>query len=189
MAGDPGNAAVWANADVYIGAIDATIPSGGAAFDNTWDAVGLLSGDDGFNESINVDSSDFFAWGGVLIATTRRNLKVTRSFTAYEDNETVFDLWYGGNHDVVFADGGYEGGLYVPDLQAKFRIAFETRTGDTIKRLVSANYAQIDDRGDNKASETDIESRPCTVTIYPSAADVDGLFQLFHTYKGPEEGS
>lgn len=187
MAGDPTNAAVWANADVYIGALDAAIPAPGAPFGADWDAVGLLNGDDGFTESMGMDTTDFNAWGAGIIFTTRKNLKVTRQFTAYEDNETVFDLWYPG-HDVTFdndGSGGYSGDIYVPDLQAKFKIAFETRSGDVIKRVISANYAQVDDRGDNKEGESDLASRPFTVIIYPAAADVDGKFKLFSTYRGP----
>jgi len=186
MAGDPSKAAVWANADVYIGPLTATNPTGGAAFSDDWDAVGLLSGDDGFGEQIATDSSDFFAWGGILVATTRKNFKLTRTFTAYEDNATMFDLWWPG-HDVTFGESGYEGDLYVPDLQAKFKIAFETRSGSQIKRVVSANYAQLDERGESKEGENDLASRAATVAIYPAAADSDGKLKLFHTYRGAAE--
>jgi len=180
MGGDPSNAAVWSGADVYIGGDTATIPVAGAAFDNTWDLVGLLNGDDGFSEDMSLDKSDFYAWGGILVATTRRNFKLTRTFTAYEDNKTVFDLWYPG-HDVTFdVDGTYEGDILVPDLQAKFKIAFETNSGGVIKRVVSKNYAQVDERGTNKEGENDIASRAFTVAIYPDSGG-----GLFYTYRGP----
>lgn len=181
MAGDPSNAAVWANADVYIGSLTAVIPAAGAAFSVDWDAVGLLSGDDGFSEKTSFDSTDFYAWGGILVATTRKNFKLTRSFTAFEDNETVLDLVYPGN-TVVFDDeaGTYEGDVVVPDLAAKFRIAFQTKSGSTVRRVISANYAQVDERGDTKEGESDIASRPITVAIYPDATG-----KLFHTYRGP----
>lgn len=184
MAGDPSNAAVWANADVYIGSLTAVDPVDGAAFGADWDAVGLLNGDDGFTEAIATDNSDFFAWGGILIATTRKNFKLTRTFTAFEDNETMFDLWYPG-HDVTFdGDGGYSGTVNVPDLQAKFKIAFETRTGSTLKRVISSNYAQLDERGDNKEGESDVASRAATVAIYPGAADENGKQPIFTVYRG-----
>lgn len=184
MSGDPTNAAVWAGADVYIGALDAVDPVDGAAFGADWDNVGLLNGDDGFTEKADMDSSDFYAWGGILVATTRKNFKLTRSFTAYEDNATVFDLWYPG-HDVTFdGEGGYSGTVNVPDLSAKFKIAFETRTGSQIKRVISKNYAQVDARGDFKEGESDLASRALTVAIYPAAADEDGKAALFSTYRG-----
>ncbi|HET8581770.1 MAG TPA: hypothetical protein VFL65_00850 [Jatrophihabitans sp.] len=185
MSGDPKNAAVWANADVYIGALDAVDPVGGAPFGSDWDAVGLLNGDDGFDEKIATDSNDFYAWGGILVATTRKNFKLTRSFTAYEDNATVFDLWYPG-HDVTFNPDGYAGTINVPDLQAKFKIAFETRQGSQIKRVISKNYAQVDERGDSKEGEGDLASRAFTVAIYPAAVNpVTGKAALFATYRGP----
>lgn len=181
MSGDPSNAAVWANADVFIGPIDATIPSGGDPFGDEWDHVGLLNGADGFDEKINVDSSDHYAWGGILVASTRKNFKLTRSFTAYEDNPTMYDLWYPG-HSVVFADdGSFEGDVNVPDLQHSFKIAFQVRTGSKIKRVVCKNYAQLEDRGDSKEGEDDLASRQATVVIYPDASG-----GLFHTYKGPQ---
>ncbi len=179
MTGNPANAAVWADADVYIGDITAAIPVAGAAFSVDWDAVGLLSGDDGFTEKMAMDTNDFFAWGGILVATTRKNFKLTRDFTVYEENATVMDLVYPGN-TLVFDTDGYAGDLKVPDMNAKFRIAFQTKQGTLIKRVVSKNYAQIDDRGDSKDGESDLASRQLTVAVYPDAAGI-----LFTTYKGP----
>lgn len=187
--GDVKNAAVWANADVFIGGMDAKTPKDsddkpdGSDFDDDWDAVGLLKGDDGFTESMENDSSDAFAWGGMLIATTRKEFKLTRKFTAFEDNETVMDLVYPGSDLDWDDDGhGYAGRLKTPDLQHKFKIAFETRTGDDIKRVVTSNYAQVDERGDLEENEDDPQSREITVAIYP---DSDGY--LFDTYKGKKK--
>lgn len=194
MAGNPNNASVWAYADVLIGGLDAEEPADGSPFGPDWDYVGLLNGDDGFSESMSVDSSDHFAWGGILVATTRSNFKLTRSFTAFEDNETVFDLVYAG-HDVAFAgDGTYQGDVHVPDLQARFKIAFVTRSGQgddaQVKRVISKNYAQVEERGDAQESETEISSRQITVAIYPTEEDaVTGKSTLFSVYKGPENGS
>jgi len=190
MAGDPSNAQVWERADVYIGALDAAIPEAGAPFGADWDAVGLLNGDDGFTETVSVDAEDHFAWGGILVATSRSNFKLTRTFTAYEDNATVFDLLWPG-HEIVF-DGtaGYEGDVNVPNLQARFKIGFQLRTGQgsdaVIKRVISRNYAQVGERGDSQESETTLASREVTVDIYPEAADEEGVSKLFYTYKGPE---
>jgi hypothetical protein len=186
MAGDPQNAAVWANADVFIGATTATLPvdstSGdltGAAFGSDWDAVGLLNGDDGFTESYDMDSDDFYAWGGILIATTRRNFKLMRKFTAYEDNPTMTSLLWPGSDITFDGSGGYAGKIRTPDLQHKFKIGFDTYTGGQLQRVVSTNYAQVEERGDKKQGESDLESIEVTVTIYP---DADG--NLFDTFKG-----
>jgi hypothetical protein len=186
--GETANASVWAEGDVLIGAEDATIPENGEPFDMAeWAYVGFLSGEDGFTESIETESSNHFAWGGHLLATTRSNFFLTRNFTAYEDNETVYDLVYPG-HDVDFSggDGTFEGDINVPDLQAKFRVAFVTRTGDTIKRFISRNYAQVQERGDKQESETELARRQLTVAIYPGDPDSEtGKRPLAYTYKGP----
>jgi len=163
---------------------------GGAPFGAEWDAVGLLNGDDGFSESISVDSEDHFAWGGILVATTRSNFKLTRTFTAYEDNPTVYDLVYPG-HDIEFGTNGeFEGDVNVPDLQHRFMIAFQLSRGSgadkRIKRVVSRNYAQVGERGDSQESETSLASRELTIDIYPDDMDEDGVAKLFYTYKGPE---
>lgn len=184
MAGSVKNAAVWTEGDVYIGKPDATIPMGGAPFGPEWDLVGLLNGEDGFTESIETESSEHYAWGGVLVAVTNSKFKLTRQFTAFEDNETMFDLWYPG-HDVTFgAEGEYEGDVNVPDLSTQFKIAFETRTGGILKRVVSRNYAQLTERGESQESETEIASRQATVTIFPGEM-VNGKYPLLYTYKGP----
>ncbi|TMZ59004.1 hypothetical protein EMG21_30160 [Klebsiella pneumoniae] len=194
MAGSPANASVWAYADVLIGPLDAEIPVDGEPFGADWDYVGLLNGDDGFSETQDMDSTDHFAWGGILVATTRSNYKLTRTFTAFEDNETVFDLAYPG-HDVAFSgDGTYGGDVHVPDLQHRFKIAFVTRSGQgadaQVKRVISKNYAQVEERGDATESETEISSRQFTVAIYPTEIDeATGKATLFSVYKGPELGS
>lgn len=189
MAGNPANADVWSRADVYVAPLGSTIPIGGAPFGEEWDAVGLLNGDDGFSESISVDSEDHFAWGGILVATTRSNFKLTRSFVAYEDNPTVYDLVYPG-HEVVFTGATFEGDVNVPDLNHKFMVAFQLSTGrgadKMIKRVVTRNYAEVGERGDAQESETSLASRELTIDIYPEAMDTDGVAKLFYTYKGPE---
>jgi hypothetical protein len=185
MAGDPNKAAVWANADVLIAAIDSPIPAGGAAFSAAWDYVGLLSGEDGFGENMSQESTDFYAWGGILVATTRRNFKYTRSFTALEDNQTVLDLVYPGNTITIDDETGFgEGDVYQPDMQAKFMIAFQTESDGVIKRVVSSNYAQIDERGESTEGEDNLQSRPLTVAIYP-----DDTGKIFHFFKGYDEVS
>ncbi|WP_017556124.1 hypothetical protein [Nocardiopsis baichengensis] len=182
--GNAKNANVWAYADVYIAPVDATIPEGGADFSNEWEQVGLLDGEEGITEAVEVETEDLYAWGGVLVATTHNNFKLTRTFLPFEDNKAVYDLIYPG-HDVTFGDDGtFEGDVNLPDLQAKFKIAFETRSGDTIKRTISANYAQVAERGEATENATELAKREITVAIYPTDPDSDGKSVLFKTYKG-----
>ncbi|WP_017542961.1 hypothetical protein [Nocardiopsis prasina] len=178
------NASVWAYADVYIAPLGSEIPREGRPFNASWEQVGLLDGEEGFTETFEVESEDLYAWGGILVASTHNNFKVTRKFLPFEDNKAVYDVMFPG-HDVEFGErGAFEGDINVPDLQAKFMIAFETRTGDVLKRTVSANYAQVAERGESTENATEIAKREITVAIYPTDP-VNDKATLFYTYKGP----
>jgi hypothetical protein len=176
MAGDPAKTAVWGGADVLVGSLTATIPAAGDPFiinngttvTTEWDYVGLLNGDDGFTESIEVDSTDHNAWGYGVIATTYQGQKTTKSFTALEDNETVLGLVYDVSGMSFNSDGTYDGVLKTKDFTQKVKVAFVTTSGGDEKRRISHNYATIaaDDAGSE--SETDLQSKGFTATIYPS---------------------
>src|SRR5689334_20812768 len=61
---------------------------------NGWSFVGLLDGGQGFEEGIEVESTDHDAWGYGTIFTTYKAQKLTKTFTALEENETVMGLVY-----------------------------------------------------------------------------------------------
>jgi hypothetical protein len=158
MSGNPSNATVWPDADVYIADVDATDPATvDDDFGSEWDLVGLLDGDAGFVQSREEEESDVYAWGGILVRTTRRNFKQTIAFTALEDNETTKALVWPGSS---------VGSLVVP-RPARVKIAFETREGTTIKRLISALYADVKLSGDVTDSEADITRYELMATIFP----------------------
>lgn len=188
MSGDVSNVAVWAGADVLIGDIAATIPTSGAAFTlnaaggtpvtGQWDFAGVLDGSNGFTEAQSNDSTDFEGWGLGVIATARKNLSITRTFTALEDNAVTRSLRY-TTSGLTVTGSGYEGDLGGRDLQRKFKIAFQLATGTTIKRLISKNYAQVESIADVSEGENALATTQVTVKIYP---DSTGVF--WHAYKG-----
>jgi hypothetical protein len=162
---NPDNAALWANADVYISSnLDAALPaSASAAFDSDWDLVGLLSGEDGFTQSRSEDISDKYAWGGMLVATSRKNFKLTYKFSTLEDNEVTRSLIWPGSTT----------GVIVVPVPAKIKIAFETRDdAGKVHRLIARNYAQVDVAGDVSENETDLTKVPLVATIFPDADNV-----------------
>ncbi|MEU7066887.1 Ig-like domain-containing protein [Streptomyces sp. NPDC046161] len=164
VAGDPLKANLWTDADVYISNnLSATLPANAATpFGVDWDLVGLLDGDDGFPESRDEDTDDKFAWGGILVRTSRNHFKLTKSFTALEDNDTTQSLlWPGSTSSQII----------VP-RPAKVLIAFETREGSKVRRLISANYAEVSLDGDHGENETDLESMTFVATIYPTGGGV-----------------
>lgn len=180
MAGNPNNAAVWGGADVLIAPLGTAVPVGNAAFVSAWKYVGLLDGGQGFTESISTDSTDHSAWGYGVIATTHRGTKVTKTFTALEENQTVMGLVY-DTTGMTFDDtlGTYVGNLAVRDNTTRVLIAFVTRNGANERRMISKNYATIDVTDAGSESEDALGSKGFTATIVPDASKV-----LYYTYKG-----
>lgn len=164
MAGDPLKANLWTDADVYVATdLNAALPASAAApFGAAWNLVGLLDGDEGFPESRDEDTDDKYAWGGILVRTSRAHFKLTKSFTALEDNETTYSLLWPGSTPTQ---------IVVP-RPAKVKIAFETREGDKVRRLITARYAEVTLDGDHGENETDLEAMTFTATIFPTSGGV-----------------
>lgn len=186
MSGDTTNVNVWSGADVLLGSLTATNPAPNVAFTmNTtvgtgvnWDFVGILDGSAGFSEAQSNDSTDFNGWGYGVVATTRKNLSITRTFTVMEDNLITLGIAYDVSALTVTGTS-YTGTLKGRDLAEKFKVAFETRQGTQVKRLITKNYASVETIGDKQEGEDNVSSFPVTVKIYPTSA---GIF--WDTYKG-----
>lgn len=161
MSGDPTKANLWTDADVYVStnlaaALPATVND---PFSADWGLAGLLDGDDGFPETRDEDTDDKFAWGGILVRTSRQHFKLTKSFTALEDNETTYALiWPGSTRTKI----------KVP-RPARVLLGFEVREGGKIRRLITSLYAECSLDGDHGENETDLESATIACTIFPTA--------------------
>lgn len=163
MSGNTANAAVWANADVYIAPVGTAIPANSSTpFGIGWELVGLLDGADGIEEARTEDKKDHYAWGGILVATTRKNFKLTKKFSVLEDNAVTRSLIWPGSTATEVS---------VPVVQ-NVMVAFETRTGGKVKRLITREYAQIDLEGTLKDSEEDLTKATLTATIFPDSNGV-----------------
>jgi len=172
MTGTTANASVWANADVYVAPVGTTIPADeSTAFGAGWDLVGLLDGSAGFEYSRTEDKKDFYAWGGILVATSRKNHKSMYKFTALEDNAVTRSLVWPGSTATEIS---------VPVVQ-NLMIAFETTSGGKVKRMISRNYVQVDLNGSIKDGEDDLTMRTFDVAVYP---DDNGV--LFDVQSAPE---
>lgn len=159
MAGDPSKASLWADADVYVASTLSTAnpTDSSTAFGAGWGLVGLLDGEAGFVHARSQDTSDFFAWGGVLVRSSRRNFKQTTTFTALEDNDVTRDLIWPGSTATA---------LFVPK-PVPVKIALEKREGDRVHRLITAQHAVIDLNSDVTESEADLTKYELLATIYP----------------------
>ncbi|MFT4288173.1 hypothetical protein [Nocardioides sp.] len=175
MTGNTENARLWADADVYVTPdLAATEPATvDTAFAAAWGLVGLLNGEEGFTTAREEETNDHFAWGGILVRTSRRNFKLTRTFVALEDNATTRSLIWPGSP---------AGKLIVP-RPVPVKVAFETRDGETKRRLITKRYAVITVDGDETENETDLTSVTLLATIYPTATG-----ELFTEQKSDEEG-
>ena len=171
MAGDPLNARLWTEGDVYVSfnlseANPATVAT---AFGGGWDLVGLLDGETGFTENREQQVTDFYAWGQILVRTARRNYKETHAFVAYEDTDLTERLYRPGS----------TAGEYSVPVPEPAKVAFETREGTSVKRLITRNYAEVTLNGQRTVSESGLTTYPLIATIYP---DGDGvLFDIQET--------
>jgi hypothetical protein len=170
VAGDADNTRLWADADVYVSFdLEAESPVDETTeFGADWELIGLLDGEQGFVETREEEETDHYAWGGILFKTGRRNFKLTRTFTAFEDNETTRRLrWPGSEGDEI----------RVPRPE-RVLIEFETREGDLVRRVISAYQAEVKINGDVTENEVDPAALPFVATIFPDTSVTPA--RLFH---------
>lgn len=183
MAGDAKQTSLWSGADVYIapqgtpGPTDTT-----TAWAASWEAVGLLDGEEGFTEGREGETSEHYAWGGILFRRTASKHKRTFKFVALEDNDVVFDLINPGS--TRSATGGLRTSIVkVPTAGTRFAIGFETRDGDRVKRRFAMN-AEVQEVAEIKESETDPTVYEITVVLFP---ETDGT--LYETVEDDPEAA
>lgn len=187
--GDPANQApVWSKYAVLLGSLTATNPATNSAFTlndpgagtpvtDQWDPVGALDDDspmDGGEESI--DATDHSAAGFGVYATTYKNQKELRTFTAKETTLVTLGLIYDTSS---LTDSGttLAGTLKRRDPAKKFKIAFHRENGTDLERYISKQHAYIDSI---TRSMTDGESLyEVAVVIVPTSAS-----ELYDYYKG-----
>jgi hypothetical protein len=172
MAGDTDNPRVWVNADVYVGAVDTPAPTDlvtplNAAFE----ALGLLS-EDGMTEAREEDKTDHYAWGGILVRTTRSKHKRTIRVIALEDNPVVFDLVNPGSE--AETTGGVTTRTVKTPQPNKKAFVIEQSDGD-ITRRISIPTGEVLDVGDIETSDSTLAQKELTITVYP---DEEGV--LYH---------
>lgn len=145
-----------------------------------WKYAGLLDGGQGFEEGIEVESTEHDAWGYGVISTTYKAQKLTKTFTALEENETVMGLVYDVT-GMTFDDeaGTYVGTLAVRDHTDRVLIAFVTTSGSNEKRLISKSYATIAPTNAGSDGEESLGAKSFTASIFPNGSN-----ELWYTYKG-----
>jgi hypothetical protein len=170
MAGDVANPRIWSGADVYVADVGTTAPTDIAtAWAAGWEAVGLLDGDAGMTESREEDQVDHFAWGGVLVRTTRSKHKRTITVTALEDNAVVFGLVQPGS-EAETTTGITTRTVIVPTTDPR-AFGLELVDGDITKRRVIPR-GEIVSVGEISLNDSELAAYELTINIYPDAEGV-----------------
>jgi hypothetical protein len=183
MSGDAKNTALWQGADVFIAPENTSGPTDlTTAWPVAFDLVGLLDGEEGFTEARESETSEKYAWGGLLYRRTSSKHKRTFKFVALEDNETTFALVNPGSTRSS-ADGVRTAQIKAPVAGTRFAVGFEVRDGDKIKRRI-AKHAEVQEVGEIKESESDPTVYEITVVIFP---DADGV--LYDTVETDPDGA
>jgi creatinine amidohydrolase/Fe(II)-dependent formamide hydrolase-like protein len=167
MAGNAANTSLWTGADVYVAAASTTGPVDVAtAWPVDWKAAGLLDGEEGFTHGREEETSEHYAWGGVLYKRTKSKHKRTVKFVALEDNDVTFDLVNPGSTRTTDATTGVRTGKIKVPTTKSFAIGMEIREGAKIKRRW-AKVAEVQEIGEIKESETEPTVYEITVVIFP----------------------
>ena len=166
MAGNTANPRVWLLGDVYVAPVGTTGPTNTTSSLNAaFDALGLLH-EDGLTQSREEDSTDLYAWGGILVRTVRSKHKRSFVVTVLEDNPTVFALVNPGS--TATDDGTTTTRTIKRPTTDPRTFVFETQDGDVTRRI-HVPRAEVTAVGDATSSEADMETRELTSTGYPDA--------------------
>lgn len=175
MSGSTQNARIWTGADVFHAPVGTTGPTNLATSLNVaFHAVGLL-GTDGLTETRDEDSTDHWAWGGILIRTVKSKHKRTFKFIALEDNKETFALANPGSTVGAPASGICVRTVKVPTENPRAWV-FQLADGDDVSRRLYIPKAEAALTGDIVYSEEELEAKEFEVTVYPDDSGV--LFQI-----------
>lgn len=168
MAGTADNTAIWLGADVYIAPEKTAGPTSvGSAWAAAWQPVGLLDGEDGITESREGDSTEHYAWGGILYRRTNSKHKRTFKFIALEDNAVTFGLVNPGSTRTT-TSGTRTAKIKAPVAGTRFAVGFEVRDGAKVKRRFALS-AEVIEVAEIKESETEPTVFEITVVVFPEA--------------------
>lgn len=169
MAGNAANTALWAGADVYIGAEGTAGPTDlVTAWGAAWSPAGLLDGAEGFTEARESESTEHYAWGGILYKRSASQHKRTFRFVALEDNAVTFRLVNPGSERETDSFGNRVSAIKTPTIGERFAVGFETREGSKVKRRF-ARHAEVSEIAEIKESEEEPTVYDITVIVYPES--------------------
>lgn len=167
MAGNSANAHAWEGADVYVADVGTVGPTDlTTAWAAGWSAVGLLS-EDGLTVGREEDIEDHYAWGNILVKTTRSHHKRTFAFTMLEDNAVTFGIINPGSTSTTDAGPPSLDTRVVkaPTSNTK-AFGFELREGTSVKRMIVPT-GEVFETAEIAHSESQLTGYSATVSVYP----------------------
>lgn len=166
MANNPDLIRIWKDAEVWVSDDPAAIVAADGTFGVEWAHVGLLNGGSELGQEFDTDRVEVPSWGGKIRATDQNFKKDTRTFSALEDNETVFSLMW--PNSTYAATGSTV--LRAP-TDALVVVAFKTvdqkgRVLIDVTRDLANVYPSSANKSDEGASATEF-----TVDVRPDSTD------------------
>lgn len=168
MAGNVDNTHAYEDTpDLYVAATGTTAPTDlTTAWGVGWTAAGLM-GEDGLTESREQETSDHYAWGGVLLRTIKSKHKRTFRAVLLEDNATTFGLINPGSTTAT-ATGTDTRTVKIPTANQK-AFGFDLQDGGaTVKRVIIPT-GEVTEVGDIVYSDGEVTGYEVTITVYPAA--------------------
>jgi hypothetical protein len=165
MAGDIDNPRIWSGADVYVAPVGTTAPTNlSSSLNAAYKALGLL-GEDGATENRDQDVTDHYAWGGILVRTTRSKHKRTITVIALEDNLTVLGLV---EPNSVTTDNGTIATTIVsvpsnPDPRS-FVLQLSDGTVDKRRHIARGEVTEV---AEITLADSEMTAYELTISIYP----------------------
>lgn len=130
--------------------------------------VGFIS-EDGVTNSVETDSNDIKAWGGVTVLTAQSSRTETFQATLIETNETVLKQAYGDANVTGSLQAGSLKILHNGNTGDHHVVVFEIlMTGNRVKRIVIPDCAMTE-LGDVVYNDSDPIGYETTNTAYPDA--------------------
>lgn len=174
MSGDTANPRIWEGADVYVAPVGTSVVADLETFDNPWpagwEALGLLS-EDGASETRDQETSDHYAWGGILVRTKKGKHKRSIKITALEDNLVVFGLVNPGSLTSTDETGLTTRTVMNPTDADPRSFGLELHDGTvTTRRLIPSG--EVVEVGEVALSDSEMTAYELTINIYPDAAGI-----------------
>jgi hypothetical protein len=162
---------MWTNAEVYTAPAETAGPTDTTSdWSASWTDVGLLAEDAGISDTQTVETTELFAYGGILVRKGRSKFVKTLTMTLLSNADVVFKLTNPGSTST--GAGDVTRTVLVPTLTSDIRaFGLNLTDGDTIARRVYAT-AEITEVGDAQMLDNALYARPITITVYP---DDDGV--------------